>query len=94
MTKINPFDLPPEAMRKIRITLTNIKWSANPERTIPASISVPVDSSLPEEEMIAKAMDIASSATGFCILDCDVEPVDLPYEDSLSDTMDYEGDIF
>ena len=26
MTKINPFDLPPEERRKVRITLKNIEW--------------------------------------------------------------------
>ena len=92
MTKINPFDLPPEEKRKIRITLTNINWAAVKELTLPDKVCVPVDSSLPEEELIPRAMDIASSAIGFSIVDCDVEPIDT--SDSLSDTLDYEGEIY
>jgi hypothetical protein len=154
MTKINPYDLPPEEKRNIRITLTNIKWETNNSNegdfrssangimqedidfsnkdetrrafqtivnalensneeawgedelyrevkdaakalTLPEKMCIPVDPSLPEEEMLAKAMDIASSAIGYGIIDCDVTPIDLPSEDeSLSDTLDYEGSIF
>lgn len=92
MTKINPFDLPPEEKRKIRITLTNIRWAAMPALTLPSSMCVPVDPNLPEEELLAKAMDIASSAIGYGIVDCDVEPIDI--SESLSDTIDYEGEIY
>jgi len=98
MTKINPYDLPPEEYRRIRIVLTNIKWAASPGLTLPDKMDIPVDSSLPNEEMVARAMDIASTATGFCIIDCDVEPVDYgdttEEADSLSDTLDYEGEIY
>ena len=103
MTKINPYDLPSEEERSVRITLFNINWDAAPGLTFPPSITVPVDSNLPEEEMIAKAMDIASDATGCCILDCEVQPIyygskQFPKEDidqdSLSDTLDYVGEIF
>ena len=77
MTKINPYDLPPEKERSVRIVLSNIEWDATPQAGVvfPQTISVPVDSNLPEEQMIAKAMDAASAATGFCIVDCDVEPI-------------------
>ena len=93
MTKINPFDLPPEEKRKIRITLTNIKWEAMQTLTLPEKMCVPVDPNLPEEELLAKAMDIASSAIGYGIVDCDVEPIQMS-DESLSDTIDYEGRIF
>jgi hypothetical protein len=77
MSKINPYDLPPEKERSVRIVLSNIEWDATPQAGVvfPQTISVPVDSNLPEEQMIAKAMDAASAATGFCIVDCDVEPI-------------------
>jgi hypothetical protein len=100
--KINPFDLPPEEERKVRIILTNIEWDASPHGHLPPAVSVPVDSSLPEEEMVAKAMDIASAAVGFCISDCDVEPIDygspkaedLGRDSESSTTLEYEGEIF
>jgi len=97
MTKINPFDLPPEEKRKIRITLTNIRWAAMPALTLPDKMCIPVDSNLPEEELLAKAMDIASSAIGYRIIDCDVSPIEMPEikeQESLSDTLDYQGEIF
>ena len=152
MTKINPYDLPSEEKRKIRITLTNIKWETNNSNesdfqslangimetdfdtndldeiekasailrqevedmeelkwgedelyrevkdaakalTLPEKMCIPVDPSLPEEELLAKAMDIASSAIGYGIVDCDVEPIQMS-DESLSDTLDYEGGIF
>jgi len=92
VNKINPYDLPPEEERRVRITLTNIKWDAMQTLTLPDKVCVPVDSSLPQEELLARAMDIASSAIGFSIIDCDVEPIDL--SDSLSDTLDYQGELF
>lgn len=106
MTKINPYDLPPEEERNIRIVLKNIKWDTElQEREIrlPSSMSIPVDSNLPEEEMISKAIDAASDAWGYCINDCDIDPVDYnspkledsaTSDDSLSDTLVYEGEIF
>jgi len=95
MTKINPYDLPEEG-RPVCITLTNIKWAASPALTLPGKMAIQVNSGLPNEEMVARAMDIASSATGFCIIDCDVEPVDHDSvePESLSDTLDYVGEIF
>jgi hypothetical protein len=107
MTKINPYDLPSEKERAIRITLTNLCFQdevfrgKNPP-TFPTTISVPVDSSLPEEQMVAKAIEIASAAIGYTVYDCDVEPIDYGTtkigeeveEESLSDTLDYEGEIF
>ena len=62
MNKINPYDLPPEEERRTRITLTNIKWEATQTLTLPDRVCVPVDSNLREEELISRAMDIASSA--------------------------------
>ena len=106
MTKINPYDMPPEEERNIRIVLKNIEWDTDlQERVIslPRTMSVPVDSSLPEEEMISKAIDGASAAWGYCINDCDIDPIDynspkiegsFTSSDSLSDTLDYEGEIF
>ena len=100
MTKINPYDRPPEEERKIRIVLRNIEWDTDlQERVIslPSSVSVPVDSSLPEEEIISKAIDGASAAWGYCINDCDIEPIDYKSDelaDSLSDTLDYQGELF
>tara|TARA_Y100000356_G_scaffold106725_1_gene92689 strand:- start:1331 stop:1639 length:309 start_codon:yes stop_codon:yes gene_type:complete len=98
MTKINPYDLPTEEERSVRIVLKNIEWDVSPQAgvTFPQTISVPVDSNLPEEQMIAKAIDIASSATGFCITDCDVEPIVYsPQDESISDsTLEYVGDIY
>ena len=95
MSKINPYDLPPEEPRRIRIVLTNIKWAASPALTLPAKMGIPVDSNLPNEEMVARAMDIASSATGFCIIDCDVAPVELTMSDSISDsTLEYVGEVY
>lgn len=105
MSKINPYDLPAEEERNIRIVLKNIEWDTNTSTSyhnyinnkLPAQMSVPVDSSLPDEEMIAAAIDAASSAWGFCIQDCDVDPIDYKSEspeDSLSDTLDYEGEIY
>ena len=106
MTKINPYDLPTTEERNIRIVLKNISWDTDlQEREIrlPSSMSIPVDSSLPEEEMISRAIDAASDAWGYCINDCDISPVDygspnpptpLTCDTSLSDTLDYEGEIF
>jgi hypothetical protein len=106
VTKINPYDLPPEEERKIRIVLKNIEWDTDlQERVIslPRTMSVPVDSNLAEEEMISKAIDAASAAWGYCINDCDIDPVDynspktegsFTSGDSLSDTLDYEGEIY
>ena len=111
MTKINPFDLPTEEERRVRIVLKNIQWDTNTctgyhdyaNQKLPSTVSIPVDSSLPEEEMVATAVDSASVAWGFCIYDCDVEPIDYDAPkaddsyasgDSLSDTLDYEGEIF
>ena len=98
MTKINPYDLPTEEERSVRIVLKNIEWDVSPQAgvTFPQTISVPVDSSLPEEQMIAKAIDIASTATDFCITDCDVEPIVYSSRDeSISDsTLEYVGEIF
>lgn len=96
-SKINPFDLPPEEERKVRITLTNIEWDTDLDGQLPLAVSVPVDSNLPEVDMVAKAMDIASDAVGFCISDCDVEPIDYgsPKADvPTDDTLEYKGDIF
>jgi len=43
-------------------------------------------------------LDVASSVWGFSIVDCDVDPVELPSvetpDDSLSDTLDFEGEIY
>jgi len=96
MSKLNPYDLPPEEERRIRIVLADIKWAASPELTLPTNMAIPVDSNLPNEEMVARAMDIASSATGFCIIDCDVEPIAYSSQDeSISDsTLEYVGDIY
>jgi len=93
VTKINPYDLPSDKERNIRIVLKNIEWDTDlQERVInlPRTMSVPVDSSLPEEEMIPKAIDTASAAWGYCINDCDIEPIDMQEED----TVDYAGEIF
>ena len=100
MTKLNPYDLPPEEERNIRIVLKNIEWDTGMQEkviSLPRQVSVPVDSSLPEEEMISKAIDRASSAWGYCINDCDIEPIDYgspKLDDSLSDTLEYEGDVY
>jgi len=103
VAKINPYDLPTEEERNIRIVLKNIDWDTElQEREIrlPSSMSIPVDSNLPEEEMISKAIDAASDAWGCCINDCDISPIDYgspraeSLGDSLSDTLDYEGEIF
>ena len=111
MSKINPYDLPSEEERSIRIVLKNIKWDTNTSsgyhdyinNKLPSTMSIPVDSNLPEEEMVAAAVDSASGAWGFCITDCDVEPIDYDSPkaddsyasgDSLSDTLDYEGEIY
>lgn len=99
INKLNPYDLPPEEERKIRIVLKNIEWDTDlQERVIslPRTMSVPVDSSLPEEEVISKAIDAASDAWGCSIKDCDVEPIELRKNDShsLSDTLEYEGKIY
>jgi hypothetical protein len=100
VTKINPYDMPLEEERNIRIVLKNIEWSTDlQERVIslPRTMSVPVASNLPEEEMISKAIDGASSAWGYCINDCDIEPIDYgspKLDDSLSDTLEYEGKVY
>tara|TARA_Y100001938_G_C8094890_1_gene437431 strand:- start:4248 stop:4571 length:324 start_codon:yes stop_codon:yes gene_type:complete len=107
MSKINPYDLPTEEERRVRITLTNLCFQDEVFRskdapTCPSTISVPVDSNLPEEEMVAKAIEIASAAIGYTIYDCDVEPIDYgspkapatEEAESLSDTLDYVGEIF
>lgn len=98
MTRLDPYDIPTEEKRNIRIVLKNIEWDALPfdELKLPNAMSVPVDRSLPEEEMISKAIDSASSVWGFCINDCDVEPIELEEDDSLSlsDTLEYEGKVY
>lgn len=110
MSKINPYDLPTEEERRVRVVLKNIEWDTNTSegyhdyvsKKLPKKMSIPVDSNLPEEKMIAEAMDTASSVWGFCIADCDVEPVDYgslkapktEEAESLSDTLDYVGEIF
>ena len=58
-------------------------------------------------ELVATAIDKATDLTGYCISDCDVAPIDLEKEttrttifvpeeasDSLSDTLEYEGEIY
>ena len=105
MSKINPYDLPSEKERAVRIVLKNIEWDTNTSKgyrdyvnkKLPSKMSIPVDSSLPEEQMVADAIDTAASVWGFCISDCDVEPIDYKSDrlgDSLSDTLDYEGEIY
>ena len=110
MSKINPYDLPTEEERRVRVVLTNIEWDIptfrgygeSQKRKMPSKMSVPVDSNLPEEQMIAEAMDAASSIWGFCIADCDVEPIDYgspkapdtEEAESHSETLDYVGEIF
>lgn len=100
MTKINPYDMLLEEERKIRIVLKNIEWDTGMQErviSLPRQVSVPVDSSLPEEEMISKAIDGASGAWGYCIDDCDIEPIDYgspKLDDSLSDTLEYEGEVY
>lgn len=90
MTKINPFDLPPEERRKVRITLKNIEWE-QPREGLPTEVDVPVGTDIPAETMIAEAMDIAADAWGHCIVDCDIEPID---DSSISDTLEYQGEIY
>lgn len=99
MSKINPFDLPSEEERSVRIVLRNIDWDLPVNKpdtpALPAVMSIPVDSSLPDEEMVAKAIDKASDAWGFCILDCDVDPIEYgSSQDSISDTLEYQGEIY
>jgi len=99
MSKINPYDLPSEADRAVRIVLNNIQWDTNGHRAtalLPGTMSIPVDSNLPEEEMISKAIDTASNTWGYCILDCDVDPIDYrsPRADLSDSTLEYTGDIF
>jgi len=95
VTKINPYDLPTTEERNIRIALRNIEWDTNLQErgiSLPSSVSVPVNRNLPEEEIISKAIDAASAAWGYCIIDCDVEPID---SDEMSDsTLEYVGDIY
>ena len=76
MNKINPYDLPSEKTRKVRITLKNIEWD-EPRKGLPSEVDVPVETNIPAETMIATAMDIASDAWGHCIVDCDIEPVEV-----------------
>ena len=99
MTKINPYDLP-ESERNTHVVLRNIKWdvrSSQPGR-LPINMRIPVEGSTPQALIVPKAIDIASTVWGYAILDCDVDPIRLPEsyhnEDSLSDTLDYEGEIY
>lgn len=104
MSKINPYDLPPEEERNVRIVLNNIRWDVpwwlakghRASTLLPSTMSIPVDSNLPEEEMISKAIDTASDTWGYCILDCDVAPIDYqsPKADLSDSTLEYTGDIF
>ena len=100
MSKINPYDLPTEEERSVRIVLDNIVWDTTGHRStelLPKKMSVPVDSNLPDEVMISKAIDIASGTWGYCIEDCDVEPIDYgsPKADvATDDTLEYNGDIY
>ncbi len=76
--KINPYDLPNKA---VHVVLQNIEWETTSaaKDLLPQTMTIPVnaESYNYQEEIVSKAMDIASSAQGFSILDCDVEPIDL-----------------
>lgn len=101
MTKINPYDLPEEE-RSTHVILRNIKWdvrSQHPEGRLPVNMRIPIDGTTPQALVVPRAIDIASTVWGFAIVDCDIDPVRLSAahkdsEDSLSDTLDYEGEIY
>ena len=74
---------------------------------LPRKLVVPVIYDGTQEELITAAIDKATDLTGYCISDCDVAPIDLEKEttrtaifvpdetsDSLSDTLEYEGEIY
>ena len=74
---------------------------------LPRKLVVPVIYDGTQEELISAAIDKATDLTGYCISDCDVAPIDLEKEttrttifvpdetsDSLSDTLEYEGEIY
>jgi hypothetical protein len=103
MTKINPYDLPQEEKNSTHVILRNIKWdvqnlTSRPEGKLPVNMRIPIDGSTPRSLIVPKALDVASSVWGFSIVDCDVDPVELPSvetpDDSLSDTLDFEGEIY
>ena len=75
--------------------------------SLPRKLVVPVIYDGTQEELISAAIDKATDLTGYCISDCDVAPIDLEKEttritifvpdeasDSLSDTLEYEGEIY
>jgi len=98
MTKINPYDLPADS-RHMTVVLKNIEWDTD-SRTrefLPKTMTIPLSGDIPEIDIVSRALDAASAAQGFCVLDCDVEPIQrhVDAESEVSDsTLEYVGDIY
>lgn len=82
MSKLNPYDLPPEEKnRHVRIVIGNIVWDCHNPESYPKHMSIPIRVRRPDEPVLSTqnvvtlAMDKASAAVGVGILDCDILPV-------------------